>query len=136
LNLANLGIGNDLTNAIARHSVPNGSAAFAVLIVASLMMGAVVAVFWPMIDWVHICNVKTVSAQNEIGPAMAASIAIFLLSFPLSVISRTFNASALKRRKLSCGSFFSREAAIDFLEAIACKFRIEAVGNPRDSAGA
>ena len=101
LNLADLGIGNGLTNAIAgalgserpvlvRAHV---STAFTVLTAASLIMGAVLVVFWPMIDWVHIFNVKTASAQNEIGPAMAAAIAIFLLNFPLSVISRTFNAS-------------------------------------------
>jgi O-antigen/teichoic acid export membrane protein len=101
LNLADLGIGNGLTNAIAgalgseRPDLVRAhvSTAFTVLTVASLIMGAAVAVFWPMIDWVHIFNVQTASAQNEIGPAMAASIAIFLLSFPLSVISRTFNAS-------------------------------------------
>jgi O-antigen/teichoic acid export membrane protein len=101
LNLADLGIGNGLTNAIAgalgseRPDLVRAhvSTAFTVLTAASLIMGAVLVVFWPMIDWVHIFNVKTASAQNEIGPAMAAAIAIFLLNFPLSVISRTFNAS-------------------------------------------
>jgi O-antigen/teichoic acid export membrane protein len=101
LNLADLGIGNGLTNAIAgalgseRPDLVRAhvSTAFAVLAATALIMGAIIALFWPVIDWVHIFNVKTASAQSEIGPAMAAAIAIFLLSFPLSVISRTFNAS-------------------------------------------
>jgi O-antigen/teichoic acid export membrane protein len=101
LNLADLGIGNGLTNAIAgalgaeRRDLVRAhvSTAFAVLVATALMMGVTVAAFWPMIDWVHIFNVKTASAQSEIGPAMAAAIVIFLLSFPMSVVSRTFNAS-------------------------------------------
>lgn len=101
LNLADLGIGSGLTNAIAgalgseRPDLVRAhvSTAFAVLISTALTMGAIVAALWPVIDWVDIFNVKTTSAQNEVGPAMAAAIAVFLLSFPLSVISRTFNAS-------------------------------------------
>jgi len=101
LNLADLGIGNGLTNAIARALGSERpdlvrshvSTAFAVLVATALTMGVLVAAFWTTIDWVHIFNVKTASAQSEIGPAMAAAIVIFLLSFPLSVISRTFNAS-------------------------------------------
>ena len=101
LNLADLGIGNGLTNAIAgalgseRPDLVRAhiSTAFAALGITALIIGAFIAVIWPMFDWVHIFNVQSASAQSEIGPALAAAIAIFLLSFPLSVISRTFIAS-------------------------------------------
>jgi O-antigen/teichoic acid export membrane protein len=107
LALADLGIGNALTNAVAG-ALGSGrpdllrshiSTAFAILTSSSLIIGVAVAVAWPFIDWAVIFNVATPAAKSEVGPAMAAAVFIFLLSFPLSVIQRTYNG--LQEGKLS-----------------------------------
>ena len=101
LRLTDLGIGNSLTNAItsalaserpdvARDHV---SAAFALLSAVSLFLALIIALVWPWIDWNKLIGVKSELAQAELRPAIMASIVIFVLGFPLSVIERTYNAS-------------------------------------------
>jgi O-antigen/teichoic acid export membrane protein len=99
--LADLGIGNGLANAVARalgQDKPDlvrahVSTAIAVLAGSSIVLGLIVAMAWPFIDWAQVFNVSSATAQKEAGPAMATAIGIFLLQFPLSVIERTYNAS-------------------------------------------
>ena len=99
--LADLGIGNGLTNAIAgalgseRPDAVRGhiSTALAALSAISVLLAAAAVLAWPWIDWTALFGLKTDLARHEIGPAMAAAVALFLLGFPLSVIGRTFNAA-------------------------------------------
>lgn len=99
--LADLGIGNGLTNAIAgargadRPDLVRAhvSTALAVLAAIALALGLIAAMAWPWIDWNGMLGVRTEAGRAEAGPAMAASGVIFLLGFPLSVVGRTFNAT-------------------------------------------
>ena len=98
--LADFGIGNGLTNMIATaigqdraHLVrAHISTALAMLSTISLALGVVIAAAWPWIDWNELLGVSSKLAQAEVGPAVAAAVVIFLLSFPLSVIGPTYNA--------------------------------------------
>lgn len=99
--LADLGIGNGLTNAIAgalgseRPDLVRAhvSTALAVLSAISALLAVAAALAWPWINWTALFGLKTELAQAEVGPAMAAAVGLFLLGFPLSVIGRTFNAA-------------------------------------------
>jgi O-antigen/teichoic acid export membrane protein len=101
LRLADIGIGNGLNNAIAgafgaeRHDLVKAhiSTGFALLSGIAVILGLVVALVWPWIDWIDIFNVKTEIAKAEVGPAMAAAILVFLVSFPLSIIARVYTAT-------------------------------------------
>jgi O-antigen/teichoic acid export membrane protein len=101
LRLADIGIGNGLTNAIAsafgaeRHDLVKAhiSTGFALLSGISLMLGVAVAIAWPWVSWNDIFNVKTEIAKAEVGHAMAAAIIVFLVSFPLSITGRVYTAT-------------------------------------------
>jgi O-antigen/teichoic acid export membrane protein len=97
--LADLGMGNALTNAVAgalgseRPDLVRShiSTAFAILTFSSLIIGLAVVVAWPFVDWAVVFNVATPAAKSEIGPATAAAIIIYLLGFPLSVVQKIYN---------------------------------------------
>lgn len=99
--LADIGIGNGLTNAIASALGSERpdlvrvhiSTAFALLSASALFLGLIIALAWPWIDWPGLFGVKSELARDQVGPAMAATVTFFLLGFPLSVISRTYIAS-------------------------------------------
>jgi O-antigen/teichoic acid export membrane protein len=83
--LADIGISNGLTNVIAsalgieRPDLVRVyiSTAFAVLSAIATVLGLIVALAWPWMDWVELFSIKTKLAQSEVGPAMAASIMFF-----------------------------------------------------------
>jgi O-antigen/teichoic acid export membrane protein len=99
--LADIGIGNGLTNSIANALGTERpdlvrihiSTAFALLSAIALVLGLPVAFAWPWIDWAGLFGVQSELARAQVGPAMAAAVTFFLLGFPLSVISRTYIAS-------------------------------------------
>ncbi len=101
LRLADIGVGNGLNNAVAsafgedRPDLVRAhvSTAFGLLASFAAILGVVAAIAWPWIDWNSLFNVKTEIAKAELGPAMAAAIGIFLVGFPLSVVSRTYVAT-------------------------------------------
>lgn len=98
--LADLGIGSGLTSAIARALGSERpdlvrahvSTAFALLTAISVVLGLFVVLAWPWIDWSAIFGINAEDARLETPPAVAASIAIFLLVFPLSIVGTSYNA--------------------------------------------
>lgn len=100
LQLADLGLANSLTNAIAeangedrpdlaRRSI---ATAFAVMTGIALFLGAIVAIVYPFINWAALFNVHTPAAQAEAGPTIIIGAAVFLGSFPLSLVGRIYTA--------------------------------------------
>src|SRR5579863_2092931 len=95
LGLADLGLGNGLTNALSeayatgRRDLARSyvATAFFALSAVMLLVGIGVVVLWPYLDWAAIFNVHSAQAQAEIGPAVAVSIAVTLLNFPMSLIT-------------------------------------------------
>jgi O-antigen/teichoic acid export membrane protein len=98
--LADLGIGSGLTSAIARALGSERpdlvrahvSTAFALLTAISVVLGLFLVLAWPWIDWSAIFGINAEDARLETPPAVAASIAIFLLAFPLSIVGTSYNA--------------------------------------------
>jgi O-antigen/teichoic acid export membrane protein len=100
LQLADFGVGNGLTNALAtaygnnrpdlaRHYV---TTSLVMLSAVTLLIGGACAIAWPWINWGDIFSVQSPQTLAEIGPAMAVSLVIFLASFPLSLINKVYNA--------------------------------------------
>jgi O-antigen/teichoic acid export membrane protein len=98
--LADLGIGNGLTNALA-HATAIGDQAAARRHVATALWllagiaGALVAVSafaLPSVDWQAVFNVHSAAARAEIGPSVVLAILFFALSFPLSLVEKIFTA--------------------------------------------
>ncbi len=99
--LADLGIGNGLTNSLAsafgseqRHLARiHVSSALLVLSAIALVLGLGMAAAWPWIDWTALFGLHTAAGQAEVGPALAASSIIFLLGFPMSIIGPSYMAT-------------------------------------------
>lgn len=100
LQITDLGVGNGLNTAIAtavgqdrpdlvRIHVSN--AAF-LLCAVGAVAGVIAVLAWPLIDWTALFGLNSAQAKAEIGPAVAAALAIFLLQFPLSLPGRIFVA--------------------------------------------
>jgi O-antigen/teichoic acid export membrane protein len=98
--LTDLGISNGLRSAIAS-ALGSGrpdlarahiSTAFALLSTIAAVVGLITAVAWPWIDWVALFGITSEDARAEVGPAIATSFGFFLLVFPLSITSVTYEA--------------------------------------------
>jgi O-antigen/teichoic acid export membrane protein len=100
LSLADIGLGNSLTNALSEAFAADRrdlaqihtSSVFWMLCLVAVGFGGLCSVLWRWIDWNSLLNVNSVLARAEIGPAIAVTLAIFLLNFPLSVIARVLCA--------------------------------------------
>ncbi len=96
LGLADGGFGNSLTNALSeayandRRDLARNYVAsvFWPLCVLALAIGALFALLWPWLDWNAIFGAHSPSARQEVGAAVAVTLAVFLANFPLSVIAR------------------------------------------------
>ncbi len=99
--LADLGIGNGLTNSLAAafgadrpdDARAHVSTALAVLTAIAAVLAVMLAVAWPWLDWNGLLGVHSDLARAEVGPAILAAFAAFLFGFPLSVIGPAYNAS-------------------------------------------
>ena len=100
LTLTDFGLGNGLTNAVttaagedrpdlARMHLSNGMFLLSVIAGAT---GIVALAAWPLIDWGALFGVTGQEARAEIGPAVAAALAIFLLQFPLGMAGKVYLA--------------------------------------------
>ena len=100
LQLSDFGLGMGLTNAVTtaagqdrpdlvRTHISNG-----MLLLSSIAaaVAAVLAAAWPFIDWNALFGVGSPAAQAEVGPAVAAALAIFLLQFPLGIAGKVYMA--------------------------------------------
>lgn len=100
LTLADLGMGNGLTNAISEAYGKEQpelaqvyvATTFWLLVVVTLIFGCIIAACWPWINWVTIFKVESAQAQSETPPAIALAIGITLLNMPLSIVTRIYGA--------------------------------------------
>jgi O-antigen/teichoic acid export membrane protein len=100
LNIADLGLGSGLTNALSecygkdRRDLAQSYVAttFWVLVGVGGALGGAFLITWPWLDWPALFNVHSAQARAEVGPAMALAIAIFLLNFPLSIVVKIYGA--------------------------------------------
>ena len=100
LALTDFGLGNGLTNAVttatgedrpdlARMHLSNG--VFLLSVIAGIT-GMLAFAAWPFVDWSAVFGVRSEEARAEIGPAVGAALAIFLLQFPLSMAGKVYLA--------------------------------------------
>ena len=98
--ITDFGLGNGLTNAVttaagqdrpdlARMHLSNG--VFLLALVAG-GLAVVAALAWPFLDWATLLGVHGETACAEVGPAVAAALAIFLLQFPLGMAGKVYLA--------------------------------------------
>jgi len=101
LGIFDLGIGstatNHITDALANNDFESASnrinAAYFALACISVVMGLLVAVCWPAIDWPALLGVRhPQNGATEITVAAAVAIAVSLIGFPLSVTPRVMGA--------------------------------------------
>lgn len=101
LQLADLGVGNGLTNAIAgalgtdRPDIARThvSTSFFFLSVVALGAASVTALAWPFLDWAELFGVRGAAARAEIGPAIAVAITISLAQLPFGVVGKVYLAN-------------------------------------------
>ena len=100
LSLADIGLGNSLTNALAEAYATNRrdlgkiyvASVFWMLCVASLVIAGASAILWPFVNWGSLVNVSSTSVAAEVGPALAVTLAVSLVNFPLSIVYRVLSA--------------------------------------------
>jgi len=100
LTLADIGLGNSLTNALSEAYAAGRrdlaqvhmASVFWMLCGVAFGFAGLCCIFWRWLDWNSLLNVKSAAARAEIGPAVAVTLAIFLLSFPLSTVARALCA--------------------------------------------
>lgn len=100
LSLTDFGIGLGLNTAVTsavgqdRPDLVRDHVTTALVVLSAVAggTGIVMVLAWPWIDWSVLFGAKTALARAEVGPAMAAAIAISLLQFPLSVIDKVYVA--------------------------------------------
>ncbi len=100
LTIADLGLGNGLTNALSdaygkeRSDLAQRYVAttFWLLSGIAFILLVVITILWRWIDWSYIFNIKSALGKAEIPVVMALSIALFLLNFPLSVVPKIYGA--------------------------------------------
>ena len=98
LNLADLGVSNGFTNMVVKAAGEGRadlvrefiSTAFAMLMSISIIVALVAAAVWPSINWDKLFNIHTELARSEVNYAMIAATAIYLMSFPLAIVNRTY----------------------------------------------
>jgi O-antigen/teichoic acid export membrane protein len=122
IQIADVGLGNGLTNALSesygadREDVAQAHIATALwlLTAIALVLGVVFACAWPFIDWARVFNVHSDVAVNEIGGAMAAAVALFLVAFPLAAVEKVFAA----RQEGAVGNAWAAAANLASLGAL------------------
>lgn len=93
---ADLGLGSGLINVITEADGGEDrvrtqravSSAFYLLVGLSMLLGAIAWLVVPSTDWASLFNVKTPEAAAEVGPAMAAFAACFVVGLPLGIVYR------------------------------------------------
>lgn len=121
--VADLGLGNSITNAVSEAYAANRPDLAHNYVASAFWSTAAIAVFFaltffmlsPRISWERVFNVQSLQARHEIGPAVAIAFAIFLLNVPLSVVPKIYGAYqqvALANAWMAAGSIVSLAAIV------------------------
>ena len=100
LSLADLGVGSSLTNLLARchgedrpeEARRHVASAFWLLLGVAATLSVLVLLAWPFLDWPSLLNVDSPQARAEASPALAAAVAVFLLTLPLSLVPKIYSS--------------------------------------------
>jgi O-antigen/teichoic acid export membrane protein len=100
LELADLGLGNGLTNAVsAAHGRGHDDDARAHVATAFWLLSGIAAaasglfaLAWPHVSWTWVFNVHSEAATAEVGRAVALAFIFFALGMPLAVVDRVLAA--------------------------------------------
>lgn len=98
LTVADLGIGNGLTNALsATFKRPSGPSAqgyvassFWALAGVSALLAFSMAAAWPWVDWADLLHVMKEPGRREIAAAVAVAFTLFLLAFPFMILEKIY----------------------------------------------
>jgi O-antigen/teichoic acid export membrane protein len=98
--LADLGLSNSLTNAVSEGYAKDRpdeaqsyvAAAFWSLSSVAAVLGLLFFSVWKRVPWDRVFNVQSLQARQEVGPAVAVAVVIFLLNFPFSLVAKIYGA--------------------------------------------
>ena len=98
--VADLGLGNGLTNAIAeavglnRSAIAQAHIATTIWLLSglALILAASGGMAWSMVDWSSLLNVHSETAHAEIAPALLVALLLFVAGFPLTVLEKIYAA--------------------------------------------
>ncbi len=101
LSIADLGVGNHLTNALssalgrgdaatARSAISTGFFVLAGVAAGVLAVGLPV---WWVVPWTKVFNVRSAAAGSEAGSATAVALILFCIGLPLMVVDRVYVAA-------------------------------------------
>ena len=68
------------------------AAAFWPLVAVAAILMALFFPVWRIVSWDRVFNVQASQARAEVGPAVAIAFTIFVLSLPVSIISKIYGA--------------------------------------------
>ncbi|MCX6922960.1 MAG: MATE family efflux transporter [Verrucomicrobia bacterium] len=100
LNIADLGLGNSLINALAQaygkddkpQAQRHVASVFWLLTAIAGLLALIGFAIIEFVDWASFFNVKSAVARAEVTPALRAAFLIFVLQFPLSIVQRVLTA--------------------------------------------
>lgn len=100
ISIADLGLANSLTNALAKADGQENrkaakeevSSAFWLTIVIVFVLAALFSIAYPLIPWNIVFNISSPLAKKEVGIAVIICFIFFIIRLPLSIISRIYIA--------------------------------------------
>lgn len=100
INLAEFGLGDGLLNAVSTARARNEpclarvfvATTFWIFIAISVILGLGLWLLWPSVDWPGLFSVRSGAVARELSPALTATLAVFLISLPLSVFNKVLFA--------------------------------------------
>lgn len=98
--LADLGLSSSLTNAVSEGYARENdglagdyvAAAFWSLIAVAALLMALFFPVWRIVSWDRVFNVQSPQARAEVGPTVAVAFTIFVLSLPVSIVTKIYGA--------------------------------------------
>jgi O-antigen/teichoic acid export membrane protein len=120
---ADLGLGQGVVNGIAAAEGENQrrtiaslvASAFYMLVVVAVLIGCIFAVVYPLVPWDDVFNVRSASAAQVAGPAVAVLVTTTLLAVPLGLAVRVRHAlqeSFVANVWMAAGSVISLTAIV------------------------
>lgn len=100
LYLADFGIGNGLTNALARalglgdrdSAQRHVATAFWLLAATAALFGTLFLLAWNFVDWAGVFNVKGEAAGQEVRALVGWAVVLYLAAFPFTILDKIYAA--------------------------------------------